>query len=274
MINPITSYQAGLGSGAIKKITFQNFQTKAERTSLFSYTFYTSPSKINQRLDQTLAPLLKVVNPNVMLPTIGQSIFTYREDGKTIYRNQMQQIVVDQFEQMSNRDVALLQPNSYLWKYTEQYLQAPIESNKYAFMTDSVPFVSLVLSGSARLSSPYYNYVSDYPLYRLRLLEYGIDPAFFLTKESTHLLRHTNSASIYTSFYDLWKDFVVKEGSMYQDIQNRTRGKAMLSHRYIQDGVSETVYEGNVRVYVNYRDHDVVLPNQVIVKSYEGVVVS
>lgn len=252
LVNPLITTSQGLSSGAIKKITFLSFQTSQFRTSLFSSGYYLSPQEINQRLNRSLVNLQKAQIDSLALDYLGDTLFTYRDQGQNVFRTQTKDHIVQEMEQIAISTLAFTKPNSYLWKYTDLYLQAPIESNKYAFMSDSIPFVSMVLSGSARLSSPYYNYVSDYGLFTLRLLEYGIDPSFLITKESTHRLRYTNSAYVYTSHYDLWKDVIVSQSQQIQSIYAHVGGLTMMNHHYIAPGVAKVTYEGNIVVIINY----------------------
>jgi len=141
-----------------------------------------------------------------------------------------------------------------LWHLTDSYYQAPIESNKYAYITDSIPFIQMVLSGSTRLYSAYVNYVSDYQLFALRLIEYGMEPAFLITLESTHKFRYTNSQHVYTSEYALWKDIIVSMSSEVGEVTDIVGGASMVNHRYVQEGVAEIIYDNGVTVYVNFTD--------------------
>ncbi|MDZ4197252.1 MAG: DUF5696 domain-containing protein, partial [Candidatus Izemoplasmatales bacterium] len=252
-MDPMITYSATLGSKAIKKITFTPFQTKSVRTSLFAFTYYMSPSDIAAYVLKSSQSLAKLDSDSLYLSTVGKALFTFRQDGQNIDRTSTKDMIMNQLAMLSMYKLTLDQPNSYLWKFTSTYVQAPIESNKYAYVTDSIPFLSLVLNGSLRQYSPYYNYVSDYELFGLRLIEYGIDPSFFITKESTHKLRYTNSAYIYTSQYSLWKDVMISQGLYNQQVSSIIGGRDMLSHSYISSGVAKIVYEGGYTVYVNYQ---------------------
>lgn len=252
--NPMISYQSTLGSGVVKKITLSSFATSATRSSLFSYTYYTSPQEIADKILKFNRLYDNLGIDSLVFSTVGSSLFSYRDDQVNYYRNQTQDMIVAQIEALNAYNMGLYQPNSYLWKQTDTYYQAPVESNKYAYITDSIPFVQLVLNGSSRLVSSHVNYVSDYGLFALRLIEYGMEPSFLITKESTHKLRYTNSQYIYTSEYGLWDDIILEMGVKTQTVLNDIGGLEMLSHRYIHEGVSESVYENGIKVYVNYTD--------------------
>jgi hypothetical protein len=250
--NPLISYQATLGSGVVKKITLSSFATSATRSSLFAYTYYTNPEEVADKVLKFSRLYENLGIDSLALSTVGSSLFSYRDNQINYYRNQALSIIQGEIEALAAYQMGLYQPNSYLWKSTDTYYQAPVESNKYAYITDSIPFVQLVLNGSSRLVSSYVNYVSDYDLLALRLIEYGMEPSFLITKESTHKLRYTNSQYIYTSQYDLWDDIILDIGMKTQAVLNDIGGQEMISHRYIHQGVSESIYQNGTKVYVNY----------------------
>jgi hypothetical protein len=271
--NPLIAYQSSLGSGVVKRITLSNFATTAEKSSLFAYTYYTDPSDIASKVIKYEKQYEKLGINSLSLQTVGQALFSYRSNQINYSRNQAQAIISAELAKLSNYQIGLTQPNSYLWNSTDVYYQAPIESNKYAYITDSIPFIQLVLYGSARLVSPYVNYVSDYDLFGLRLIEYGIEPSFLITKESTHKLRYTNSQYIYTSEFDLWKPVMLSMGLNVQTVLSSVGGSSMISHRYVATGVAEIVYENGSTVYVNYSSENFNVSPDVVIMPHSAQVV-
>ncbi|MBU1020276.1 MAG: hypothetical protein KJ847_03610, partial [Firmicutes bacterium] len=99
-------------------------------------------------------------------------------------------------------DIALYDINAYLWKYSDLYYDFPMYSSQYITFDDTVPFLSIVLSGSMQLFGPHANF---YPYARdelLRLIDFGVYPSFVVTKESSKELQDTGLESIYSSKYD------------------------------------------------------------------------
>jgi hypothetical protein len=151
-----------------------------------------------------------------------------------------------------------------LWPFIDQYQNTPIESNKYAYLTDSIPFIQLVLSGKVSMISPDINFVSDYQLFALRLVEYNVAPSFLLTKEPTHLLRYTNFEYVFTSEYTIWEEIILYMHEKVCLALDQVSTLTMLNHRYIQEGVACIDYSQGVRIYVNYTSHAVVVEDGVI----------
>lgn len=265
--NPLISFDQALGSKVIKKITLSTFVTDSVQSSLFDRTYYTNPMNIAQSIldDERRYETLDI--HNLALDSVGKSLFSYRYNSTNYYRNQTIDIMTSELEQLADYNIALYKPNSYLWSLIDAYHEAPIESNKYAYITDSIPFIQLVLSGSVNMYSDYVNYVSDYDTMSLRLIEYGVCPSFLITNESTHLLRYTNSEYIYTSEYALWKDTIKMISDKVIDPLQQVSGEEMISHRYIASGLAEITYESGTIIYVNYTDEAIIISPSITVEA-------
>ena len=262
--DPLVSFQASIGDGVIKKITLANFATATITTSLFANVYYRSPTLIADAILADAARYMRLGVTAFAFETVGRDLFSYREDGTNHDRNETLATIRAELEALSAYDLALVRPNGYLWNLIDSYYQTPVESNKYAYVTDSIPFIPLVLHGAIDLYSSYVNYVSDDDLFRLRLIEYGIMPAFLISAEPTYKLRYTNSAYVYTSQYDLWRETIV---AMYQGVGTAlamVSGAMMTEHRYVAEGVAETTYANGVVIYVNYTAVDVVTGGVVV----------
>lgn len=254
--NPIISYNQNLGSGVVRKLTLSTFITDDVTTSLFNTTYFRNPEQISERiLDYN--NFYNTYNLNSFIfDSVGDNLFSYRYDSKDHYRNQSIEILQNELLELTDYHISLYEPNAYLWPYIDAYYDMPIESNKYSYITDSIPFIEIVLSGHVNMYSNYVNYFSDYELLQLRMIEYGVNPSFLITKESTHLLRYTNSEFIYTSQYDLWKETMIRVGKGVIEALDPFTGISIINHRYVDEGVAEVTYENGLVLYVNYTNQD------------------
>ena len=189
---------------------------------------------------------------------IGSTSFSYRYKGENIPREQMINKIKEQMEKIKNQNIniSLSKPNDYLFNYINSYYDANYESSKYAFITDTIPFVSLVLSGSVNMYSTNINYVSNYDLFKLRLIEYNIYPSYMVTKEATNKLRYANFEYLYTTEYDKWHNQIKETYKEVVDILSNVSGKEITSHKVIDDGVVEIGYNNGFYIYINYNDSD------------------
>lgn len=270
--NPLISFNNNLGSKVVKKLTLSSFVTNDVTSSIFDKTYFRDPSQIADTILNHQTYYSTYGLDSFVFDSVGDNLFSYRYNSQNNYRNQVIDILQAELLDLSGYKLGLYQPNAYLWKYIDSYHGAPIESNKYAYITDSIPFIELVLFGHTNMYSTYMNYVSDYEVMKLRMIEYGITPSFLITEESTHLLRYTNSEFIYTSEFDKWKELIISTSKDVYESLELVSGAHMVSHRYIATGVSEIIYDNGVKIYVNYQDE--IFENSTVSvagKSYEVI---
>ena len=58
-------------------------------------------------------------------------------------------------------DLLLEQPYSYLWNYTDGFLDMPLSSSSYMTVDEEVPFLSMVLKGIIPMYSEYVNFEAN-----------------------------------------------------------------------------------------------------------------
>ncbi len=250
-INPlVTSSSIGSGNTVVKRIGLSPFDLTL-KSSLEQSAYYVLPTELSETItkrDKRYSGLgidsLKIDNLN--------SAFSYRYKSNAIYRSAMIDEIVSELKELNGYKISTEKPNSYLLPYMNNYYSAYYESNKYIYETDSIPFMSLLLSGYVTQYMPNINYVSDYELAVLRMIEYNIYPSFIITKREAYDLRYTNYEYLNSTQYDLWKDLMVK---MYQETNNALSNvinAKMISHKAVDDGVVKISYDNGVIIYINY----------------------
>jgi len=148
--------------------------------------------------------------------------------------------------------LALYQPNAYAWPLTQLYFDIPMSSSRHLFVTDSVPFLQIVLRGHVNYYAPFANFSANWNRDLLRLVEFGAYPSFLLTGEPAHLLSRTAAYYIYSSQFDAWEDLVAEfynrvAGALYPVRNQPIAGRAMLA-----PGVVKVTYGNGVEIFVNY----------------------
>ncbi|MCF7932960.1 MAG: hypothetical protein K9K93_07315, partial [Acholeplasmataceae bacterium] len=159
--------------------------------------------------------------------------------------------------ELDDFSLVLSRPNDYLFRATSVYLDTPLMSNGYTFMTDSVPFLQLVLKGSVELYSPSMNSVADLSLAILKMIEYGVSPSFVVTAAEGHLLRYTNYESLQSTEYALWRDIILDVYHEVSSVLDEVSSARMERHEVVMPGVVRIIYDNGVIIYVNHTDQDV-----------------
>ena len=159
-----------------------------------------------------------------------------------------------------NMKINLVNPNQYLWEYTDRYLQAPVGTSQYVFETDSVPFLQMVLHGPMEVYGPYSNFSFYTDSDILRMIDYNISPSFIFTKEPSYLLADTVSSDMYSTEYEQYRNLAKKVYDGVNSVLSQIRGYEWTGREVLESGVIVNTYVKNgakAQVIINYTDSDV-----------------
>jgi len=180
--------------------------------------------------------------------------FISREETKGFIEEKVSKIYSKQ------KNLAVYNPNQYLLPFVSAYRNAPISCNQEIYITDSVPFLQLVLSGNMVLVAPYANENFYSKIDMLKCLEYNMYPSFILTEESNLELEKTTLSDRVSTCFDNWEKTICDIDSFICSALQNVRGKQMLSHKRINQTVFMTTYENGV-MYINYGEEQYKTPD-------------
>ena len=166
------------------------------------YTFYTDVKTIEQGLEKVSSKY----DLNVAYDGITQ--FLYGDFNNDYSREQTYNLYSSV---LGNNQYPMYLPNAYLLKNTNKYLNMNLYHEKMKFITDSVPFVQVVLRGYVDLYSSYLNFSSNQDLDVLKCIEYGVYPAYLITQEASHNLSKTLSNNLYATEYGRVRDKMIAQ---------------------------------------------------------------
>lgn len=178
-----------------------------------------------------------------------------------LYRNTLEEIGQEKTLNLEN-------PNMYLWKYTDRYLQAPVGSSQFIFETDTVPFLEMVLHGTMEVYAPYANFSFYTQDCILRMIDYNISPSFILSKEPSYKLGDTFLANYYSTEYTLYEDMIEEIYGQINAMLGQVQGFEWTARYVPEDGVVINSYQKDGMekyIVVNYTEHEV---------TYQGTTVS
>ncbi|WP_413379448.1 DUF5696 domain-containing protein [Alkalihalobacillus sp. 1P02AB] len=176
-------------------------------------------------------------------------------------RAEMKETYEQMFEELQAGvgPLALYQPFDYMWSHMERYLDIPMYSSNYRYVTDTVPFIQIVLKGYVPYYGPHSNFHFNSEEELLRMIEFGAYPSFYLTTEPSHLLMHTPSKSLYTSQYNDWEKGIVYQYQMVKDSLGEVEGESIISRTVHESGVVEVGYSNDKSIFVNYTNEPYVV---------------
>ncbi|KZE64173.1 hypothetical protein AWM68_13790 [Fictibacillus phosphorivorans] len=233
-----------------KKISSETISHSEDKKTLY----YLSPEKSLSIAKEDAIDYEKYGISNVAIDTSGYTLFSDYSKKKTSDRNQTISTYQKLFSTLNKKvgNVALYEPNTYLWSQTDRYLDIPMNASNYVFETDTVPFLQIVLKGYMPYYAPFSNFQSDSEDQMLRMIEYGAYPSYLLTNEPSHLLAKTASKDVYTSEYSIWKDKILYQYENIKKSLGEVEGEEIVSRHVPQTGIVEVGYTNGKVIIVNY----------------------
>ncbi|WP_066193294.1 DUF5696 domain-containing protein [Gracilibacillus timonensis] len=186
------------------------------------------------------------------IDTTGNTLFS--DFNSNTIRSASIPLYQDIFSQLKDtmESIALYTPNDYMFPVMDRYLDVPMYSSNYQFVTDTVPFLQIVLKGDVPYYASFANFQYNPEDELLRMIEYGAYPSFYLTSEPSHELMHTPSSDLYTSQFSDWEEKIVNQYNTMKQSLEPVAGEAINKHIVHETGVVEVQYTNGISIYVNY----------------------
>ena len=237
----------------VNKRTFK-IETKDQVYDLF---YYLLPSKTGSNLSRLTADMNGDGIRGMALTGITNTLFSYSSKGSYYSRSDTlvsyESAVAKADESM---DLLLENPNAYLWKYADAYLDMPLGSSDYLYVDQDIPFLSMVLKGILPMYSQYVNFEANKTENFLQMVESGIYPSFYLTWEETSQLIYTNSSNLYSLEFETYRDTIAEYDAALRQLAQLTQDANILSHETLASGVVKVTYSNGLEIFVNYTEHD------------------
>ncbi len=245
------------------RITFEINSLSTRRT-----LYFLDPAKTREKLLSDLS-FYEDHHYGLSADSIGQSLNSFyrksyheRMDTKAYYQEALE----------SYGFVSLVNPNDYLWQYTDQYLDMPVLNAQYRYYTDLIPLIPIILSGHVAMYTSYLNFNAIGEDRLLMMVDYNLYPNYVLTSEDTFKMRYTASNELYTTHYDSYKAEIVRTYGFVNEALKHVSGKKIVSREMIETGVSLVTYENGVSILINYTSNDVDYQSITVEKkSYEVI---
>jgi len=152
--------------------------------------------------------------------------------------------------------VILENPNSYMFSTTDWNMYLPNEDSGFIFTDENIPFLQMVIHGYISYTGEGDNYRYDTIGQKLKAIEYGYLPFYFLTKEKPYEIKNEGYGGFFSTACDDWLDSISAEYASYKKDFGSVWNKKILSHHRTGDDIAITAYEGGIKVYVNYSDKE------------------
>jgi hypothetical protein len=248
-------------------------QDQAGRRTDYNYYRFLHPDATLRIADKDAQRLRRLGAGNLSLGTMGMILNSAygkhsatREEAIAVYRELLK----------ANDDFgyALNAPGAYLWGCSDTLFDLPVSDSGYTIESEPVPFLQLVLSGSAELYGPDINDRLFDAGYLMKLLEYGMNPSWLLTGENPSLLSNTDSRWILTSRWGTWESRIREQVAFMKAGADATRGARLTDHRKIEEGVYESTFDNDMVLITNYSEAPYIMRDKTVESGCYAVTVA
>ena len=233
-------------------------QTIAEHQTgkeLYPKLYYLTPGRSAEILKAMADKWGKHVD-GLALVKLPNTLYSYYSRGGNHSRGETLAAYQDTLASL-NAPLALENPLSGYLGQTDVFLDLPLDTTSYSFLSAEVPFLPMVLSGNIPYYATWLNFESNQQKALLKLVEYGAYPSWLLTGEDVQPLIHTNSSDVFTAKWDVLLPTMTEINAQMQSLHEAIDGSAMAKHELLDTDVAKVTYENGTVVYVNYRRADV-----------------
>jgi len=165
----------------------------------------------------------------------------------------------------------MYRPDYYNLSHASKVYMNLIYHNRSRFFTDSVPFEQILLSGYMELYSQFLNFSPNIHVDVLKVIEYGINPAFLITYRPSHLLSRSISKDLYATYYGNLDTYMVETYEKVNEALQDVMGHEIIWREVISSGVVRVDYDNGMSIYVNYTNQ-IVTTEGIIINPLDAVV--
>lgn len=164
----------------------------------------------------------------------------------------------------ANVFLALENPLAGYFAEMDAYLDMPLGTTSYSFLSAEVPFLPMVISGYVPYYSTWLNFESNQQRALLKMIEYGAYPSWLLTGEDVQALRNTNSSDVFTAKWNVLLEPALKIDATLSEFHSQLGDAVMVDHEIIDSDVVRVSYSNGVHVLINYRRTEYTVNGKVI----------
>lgn len=240
----------------MKMVNKRTFKIET-RDQVYDLFYYLLPSRTGENLSRLADSMAKKGVSGMALAGMSNILFSYSSKGSYYSRSDTMASYVKAAAQVDDKLNMLLEnPNAYLWKFTDAYLDMPLGSSDFLYVDQDIPFLSMVFKGIIPMYSDYVNFEANKTENFLQMVESGIYPSFYLTWNETSQLLYTNSSNLYSLEFSTYRQTVAEYDAALRALAEKTAGSLIKDHQTLASGVVKVIYDNGVEIYVNYTDND------------------
>ena len=216
-----------------------------------------SPSKLSTITERLFAQAKKAGFTGLSLGSLSGTL--YADYSSSIMATRSKSLnYVRQALEGKPAEVSLLAdaPNLYALAWADEAVNLPSVSSRYDATDGSIPFLQMAYSGLIPYALTPVNLSMDPQDSLLKALETGAGLHYALLAGDNRMVMDTELNFLTSAQADTWMDTVKEQGAQAAAVWAEIAGSTIYSHVVLAEGVTRTLYENGVAVYVNHGAED------------------
>jgi len=201
--------------------TLQSFQR--------GYSLAISPSVYEYLFDSFVEEYSELKPSGVSVSTLGSDLNSDFDKKDPYNREDSKGFTAELLENMEESfgSVMIDGGNAYTFEYADHILNVPLDSSRYSYANEAIPFIGMVLHGCIDFAGTPINMAGETMYEVLKAIENGASLYFTLSNQNTSLLKEDYRFNKYYSVnFDIWfKDDVTEE-----DVANAAEAQATVNN--------------------------------------------
>lgn len=190
----------------------------------------------------------------VGLSSLGKTAYSDYSEEKYMLKGYLFEQMCDVLSKFQNHNITLSAANGYAAGLADSITDVPLQNGSYDALDETVPFYAMVYRGSIPLYSTPINLSPNPKAQLLNAVEAGVSPSFMLSRTYDSDLSVSDSAPssriVFKNNKGLICNIVEASAGFFEKISDAV----IISHKTIQTGVTQTLFDNGVSVTVNHND--------------------
>ena len=222
-------------------------------------------TKLNKAADKLISKTSDLALDGVSLSTLSNISYSdYKDKTVSDYycASGLEKLASGIFSSVKKSEKAVMANNANAYAAVKADIITDIavtSSGDNLFYAD-IPFYQMVFKGYVPMVSASQNLASNYKTLLLKSVESGCGLNYTLTAKWDNLLIDSAYPVYYNSVYDEIEPIIVENYNKLKGYYESINGAQISSHKILENGVRETVFDNNVSVYVNLSEKAVSSP--------------
>ena len=219
-----------------------------------------SRQKLESAADAAIKKAEKYQNRQISLSTLGTTSFSDYASDDYINKNKIEDDVATILKKVKGAAdrIAVSGANAYAATTADVIFDTASTAGNYSAFDAEIPFYQMVFHSYKTMYSEAVNVCENADAAVARSMAYGMGASFLITadyvKDSDDLGEYPLYATVFDDNREIIKKAMLSSG--FSEIYKETADAAFVAYQLPENGVSVSVYENGIKIYVNHTNSE------------------